>query len=51
MKYFIYRFSPASIGIQAQKNLSIVCPNKQKENYLTLGFSKNQIFGIDDLAS
>ena len=33
MKYFIYRFSPASIGIQAQKNLSIVCPNKQKENY------------------
>lgn len=50
MKYFIYRFSPASIGIQAQKNLSIVCPNKQKENYLTLGFSKNQIFGIDDFS-
>ena len=50
MKYFIYRFSPASIGIKAQENLCIVCPNRQEKNYLSLGFLKNQIFCVDDFS-
>ena len=36
MKYFIYRFSPASIGIKAKENLGIICPSRQEKNYLLL---------------
>lgn len=50
MKYFIYRFSPASIGIKAKENLGIICPSRQEKNYLSVGFLKNQIFCIDDFS-
>lgn len=48
MNYFIYRYSPLSIGIRPDENLSIVCPEKFKYSYLELGFKNENTYLIND---
>ena len=48
MKYFIYRFNPSTIGIKADSNLSVICPERLKDNYLELNFPSTNISTIKD---
>ncbi|WP_461219172.1 ATP-grasp domain-containing protein [Lapidilactobacillus salsurivasis] len=50
MKYFIYRFSPESIGLQPANQLAIVCPSQQRQNYLSVGFAEQQVFTVADFS-
>lgn len=49
MKYFIYKYSPKTIGLTPQDNLKVIVPRSKVEEYLKLGFNKISIIHLKNL--
>lgn len=43
MKYFVYKYSPKTIGVEPHQNLTVIVPKTKLQEYISLGFSMKNI--------